>query len=433
MCAMFEQLPAFQSPVAILGWGLSGRAAAALLERAGVRTIAFDESGQRAHPVFNKQYARRFTQVIYSPGFPTNHRWLRIAKECGCQCIGELDLGSLYWRGATVAITGTNGKTTLTSFLAEALRASGFGAKAVGNIGVPFSSVAYQQSEEHPIAVCEVSSFQAESIRYFSPQAVLWTNFAGDHLDRHGDEKSYFAAKWKLVERLRRPRLVIGESVAECAAKYGFRLPAFTRVVTREEVRQDLPANSIFASGPQSENYAIARAYWKQEGLDMAVLKDVAKKFSGLPHRLRCVCELGDVSFWNDSKATNLAATHAALDSFSKPVLWIGGGQGKGESIKAHAQRLAKRVKAAFLIGETAPELTRLLGKEGIDAQRFTSMQDAVKAAYHRASAGDFVVFSPGFASFDMYDNYANRGEIFERCVLNLKSPDIDSKHTASA
>ncbi len=434
------QLPAAlaslaRRPVAVLGYGVSGQAATALLKQCGCGVEAYDEkSAPGVRGEFGAAEAKRHDLVVYSPGFRQDHPWLCAARAAGAECLGELDFASLFWHGKLVAVTGTNGKTTLTEFLATALRRQGLAAVPAGNIGHPLSRLDDLGSTEGRIAVCEVSSFQAEGLRHLRPHALLWTNFDEDHLDRYSNLREYFSAKWNLVERLAGPKLIIGESVAQAAAQFGCVLPSFAKIVRREGAQHFVPAGSVFATHPQSENYLVARAYWEMEGFPLKVLEETAQSFSTRRHRLAQVAEWEGVVYWNDSKGTNFHATLAALETFPQPVVWIGGGKSKGGDIEGFAGRAAGRVREAFLIGETAGALAAGLHHRGVAATVCESLREAVQRAHEagRHSAPAQVLFSPGFSSFDMFHDYAERGLAFEQAVLGLKAAPPGVIHEAS-
>jgi UDP-N-acetylmuramoylalanine--D-glutamate ligase len=412
-------------PVAVLGFGVSGQAAAGLLRQCGCAVEAYDEKpAPDVCGEFGPEQARRHDLVIYSPGFPQEHPWLIFARSAGCLCLGELDFASLYWKGTLVAVTGTNGKTTLTEFLATALRRQGLAAVPAGNIGHPLSRLDDLGKTEDRTAVCEVSSFQSEGLHYLRPHAVLWTNFDEDHLDRYAKLEEYFAAKWNLVTRLAQPRLIVGESVAQAAKQFGRKLPGYAVVVKRQGSERLIPGQSVFSTYPQQENYLVARAYWEQEGYPMSVLEETAQSFSTRRHRLTGVAEFEGVVYWNDSKGTNFHATLAALETFPAPVVWIGGGKSKGGDIEGFADRVAGRVREAYLIGETAGVLAAGLHARGVPAVVCETLREAVLRAHEaaRQSVPAQVLFSPGFSSFDMFHDYAERGLAFEQAVLGLKA-----------
>jgi len=406
-------------PVAIFGAGVSGQGVLALLAGLGAAGVVYDERAPGSEKFFTARHAGEHGLVVFSPGFAPDHRWLMTALARGCVCLGELDFASLFWRGELLAVTGTNGKTTLTEFLAHALNSAGRPARATGNVGYPFSRLVVEASDVK-VAVCEVSSFQAETLLHFRPTATLWTNFAEDHLERHADLNAYFAAKWRLVGRTPPAAVFAGTSVQDYAARTQRKLRRSACVATEGQGADPRLAGTIFAGYPQLENFLLAAAWWTFAGLPEDGLYAAAASFRVGPHRLARVAEKRGVTFWNDSKATNFHATEAALATFAAPVFWLGGGRAKGGDLASFSRRIAPRIREAFLIGETRPLLATFLQSCGVPAQSCTSLDEAVRAAFARAATGDHVVLSPGFASFDMFRGYDDRGRQFETIVENL-------------
>lgn len=408
-------------PVAIFGEGVSGRSVAETLASSGFASVIYDERGENR--LFGPAEAARHDLLVYSPGFAQAHPWLLAARRAGLHCLAEIDFGALLWTGPAVAITGTNGKTTLTEFLSFAFKRAGLDAIACGNVGLPLTSLHRTVSNGSFLAVVEVSSFQAEDLRHFTPEAVLWSNFDEDHLDRHGDLESYFRAKHKLVERMMPGGiLVMGESVVAAARTFGITLPDHAVVAARTDVTDTVPAGSVFDSWPQRENWALLVKYWTARGLPLRHLEEAARLFRIPAHRLRRVAENKGIEFWNDSKGTNFHAVKAALAQFSVPVRWIGGGKWKGGDLARFAQDIAPLIESAHLIGETGPELLRHFEALGKTATVYPSLQDAVVAAAKAAPAPSVILLSPGFSSFDQFRGYAERGVVFERAALALAS-----------
>jgi UDP-N-acetylmuramoylalanine--D-glutamate ligase len=412
-------------PVAVFGAAVSGEGAAALLSKLGARSVTYDRRGAD----FTPEAAAGHGLVIFSPGFMLHHPWLELARKSGCICLAEIDFASLFWRGRIVAVTGTNGKTTLTEFLAHALAGAGRRAVATGNIGVPFSRVVAEQDggSADVTAVCEVSSFQAEQLGHFSADALLWTNFAEDHLERHRSMEQYFAAKWELVLRARGGHFFAGSSVLRYAAQLGRTLPSGAHVPTEGLPPDPLLAGTPFAFYPQRENFALAAAWWASEGLEAASLLSAARSFRIGRHRLTNIGALDGVTYWNDSKATNFHAVEAALAGFPKPVVLIAGGRSKGGDVQGFARRIAPKVAHAVLIGETGAALGGAFEALGVAYSVCSTLEDAVRCGAAAAAAcgsGD-VILSPGFASFDMFRSYEDRGDRFEWAVADLHAARV--------
>jgi UDP-N-acetylmuramoylalanine--D-glutamate ligase len=420
--------PLLARPVAVLGGGVSGRGVCALLGKLGAEARVYDEKGtDGASTVFRGGVPGGPGLVVFSPGFASTHPWIASARAAGAVCLGELDFSSLFWRGRVIAVTGTNGKTTLTEFLTHALRGAGRDAEATGNVGFPFSQLVADRGGGAPdsFAVCEVSSFQAETFRHFRADAALWTNFAEDHLERHGSLEHYFFAKWRLFERTVGGQVFAGSSVQREAARFGQTLPEEACVPTEDQPGDVLLRGSVFAEYPQRENFLLAAAWWRAAGLRESALYTAAQTFPLAAHRLVRIREVGGVGYWDDSKATNFHAVEAALARFPLPVLLIAGGKAKGGDIAAFVRRIAPHVKHAFFIGETRSLLSTFSGAAGVPHTVCADLAEAVGRASSGAAPGDHVLLSPGFASFDQFRNYQDRGEQFARLVNNLGTSPV--------
>jgi UDP-N-acetylmuramoylalanine--D-glutamate ligase len=410
--------PLLRQPVAVFGGGVSGEGVLALLGSLGVPGVVYDAKARG----FTESDTPGHALIILSPGFASNHPWVQVAQSAGLALLGELDFASLFWRGWVLAVTGTNGKTTLTEFLTHALQGAGETARAAGNIGIPLSRLVVETNGGGPahIAVCEVSSFQAETLRHFRADATLWTNFSEDHLERHPGLEAYFNAKWNLVTRTVPDAFFVGPSVQRYARIFGRTLSARAVVATELAPVDARLTGTVFAAYPQRENFELAAAWWRAVGRDEAQLVAAARDFRLGRHRLVQVGDHDGVAFWNDSKATNFHAVEAALAGFSRPVLLIVGGKPKGGDLAGFIQRIAPRVKHACLIGETRSELATHCSAHGVPHTACATLADAVQGAVARAAHGDAIILSPGFASFDMFRNYEDRGDQFEQLVREL-------------
>lgn len=409
---------ALSRPVAVFGAGVSGEGVQVLLRSLGVDGVVYDRDGT----AFTAKQAARHGLVVFSPGFPPNHPWLVAACAAGVECIGEIDFASCFWRGRVIGVTGTNGKTSLTEFVTLALTRAGEMAHAVGNIGLPFSQLVAETAGggAGDIAVCEISSFQAETLQHLRADATLWTNFAEDHLERHPGLEAYFSAKFNLAVRTAEDGLHVGSSVCRAARAMNRSLPAMVCVNTEGLPADPALQGTAFAEYPQRENFALAAAWWRAEGRDPAALYAAAREYRPGRHRLARVGEHAGVVYWNDSKATNFHAVEAALGRFDRPVHWIAGGRGKGGDVTDFVRRIAPRLGHAWLLGETLPQLAAACTAHKVPCTPCASLDEAVRRAAVTARPGDHVVLSPGFASFDMFRNYQARGDRFEQLVEEL-------------
>ena len=410
--------------VAILGMGLSGQAAAELAWTRGDCAVTFDASATADHSDLTEADLTQVDRIILSPGLAEAHPWRQKALASGKPCLGEVGYAAEVWRGQIYGVTGTNGKTSLTRLLTDALRAAGVEAIACGNIGTAFASVA-SSADNSPdsVAVCELSSFQAELCEGLKLDALLWTNFAPDHLDRYGNAQDYFMAKWALTTCLRPGSPFIYE--AGIAAKMDQNgVEATGRMVQTDCIDPaGLPDDSPFLRPPQQANLALAQALWEQLGQDAAALQKAAAKFTLPEHRLQRIAVSEGVTYWNDSKATNFHAVQAALAAMPKgSVIWVGGGRSKGEDPARLVAHLKGRIAHACVYGECAAALGEALEDMEVPQLQAKNCGDAIQAAARlaREKTPAHLLFSPGFASFDAFTSYAERGKYFNSVVLGL-------------
>ncbi len=407
-----------KSKVAILGAGRSGLGAKALIEKLGGDAVLYDERNDSENAAFfDSSEAKTADLVVCSPGFSWNHEWIEQARSEGCRVVPEFDLGASLWKGPIVAVTGTNGKTTLTSFLNEAFSHVGIESYAVGNIGTPLCELLARDCNSEAIAICEISSFQAEAIELLEADHVLWTNFDEDHLDRHGSMQAYFRSKYKLIANSRGGSFFVDSSVREFGVRMGLELPESSVVATNLSVEALGLRGSAFETEPEFNTYLMARSLWLTLKLEESALVEAAHLFEKAPHRMQFMGEKRGVGFWNDSKATNFHAVIGGLKRFEKPVIWLGGGESKGGDIEDFANRIGSRIRRAFLVGKTRWILKEALERGGIEASVCDSLEEAVAKAFEVAETGDHIVLSPGFASFDMFENYVERGNAFRKAV----------------
>jgi len=367
--------------------------------------------------------------VVPSPGVPYAHPALVAARRHATPVWSEFELAA-RWAPMLplVAITGTNGKTTVTTMVAAMLEASGMRSAAVGNTDVPLVDVLDTGLD---VAVVEASSFRLEFTETFAPAVAVWLNFAPDHLDWHPTLEHYRAAKAKVWSRQGADQvaLVAGDDPVVAAAAVGLRshIEVFGlsagdwRVAGGELVGPIGPLLAVSelrrALPHDCTNALAASAAALAAGATLDAVRSVLRSFSGLPHRLALVGEHGGVQWYDDSKATVPAATAAAVAAFHDVVL-IAGGRNKGLDLGDLAADTS-RIRHVVAIGESAGAVeVAFAGRVPVTVAR--SMDDAVRAAAAAATEGDVVLLSPGCASFDWYDGYAERGDDFARAVSEL-------------
>jgi len=440
----------------VLGLGVSGAAAAGFLLQRGVqvtvredrRTTATEAAAERlagsgAAIEWGPDYPREsgMDLIVTSPGIPPAAPILKSVAGTGAEVIGEVEIGWRHFRGTTIAVTGTNGKSTTTQLIEAALQAGGLNALACGNIGVPISEVAGMEPQP-AIAILEISSFQLETIVHFSPAIAVYLNFSPDHLDRYPDLGAYRVAKDRIYlnlgpgqtaivrDGLRVPkgefdviRFASGDGATE--APYRFRDGVLFAdghpVLNQSETR---------LAGPhQAENQLAALAVARKMGVADADYGRAMRGYEPLEHRCEPVGEHGGVTFINDSKATNPDAMERALAGHAGNVHLIAGGKDKGFDYASCRESVSRHCRAVYLIGEAADALERAWGREA-DCCRCASLEEAVSRAFHAAQPGDVVLLSPGCSSFDQYTNYQERGNHFKDVVNRLIHQPQPEKQT---
>jgi UDP-N-acetylmuramoylalanine--D-glutamate ligase len=399
----------------VLGLARSGQAAALALARRDVPTVGVDraaevdtgrlaEAGVEIHLGTEEEGLLDGVELlIKSPGVPGESPLAASARARGIPIWSEVELGFRLLRNPLVGITGTNGKTTTSELLGAILRAAGRPVEVAGNVGRALTEVA-EQIEPGASVVCELSSFQLEDVDEFSCDVAVLLNLEPDHLDRHGTFEAYRDAKLRIFERARTkvvPR-GLGLDGIEFAAD------------------DPLPAEPRIPGAHNRENAAAATAAARAAGVGDDAIAAGLRSFTGVPHRLELVRELRGVRYVNDSKATNTAAARRGVAAFDAPLRLILGGSLKGEDFGPFARELPANVRSIYLIGEAADELEAALDAAGRAYTRVGELDRAVAHASADAEAGDVVLLSPATASYDQFDNFEQRGEVFRRLVEAL-------------
>lgn len=439
---------------AVLGLARSGRAAARLLLSRGVKIelldLKLDPAAQteidelvaggatlRIGP-HDPSWLDAYDLVVKSPGIPPRVPFLIEASRRGLVVIGEVELAWLAARGAVLAITGTNGKSTTTAWAGDMLARAGIAVQVGGNIGRPFADCVL--ADPTACFVIETSSFQIADSKSFRPRVAALLNFTPDHLDYHADLAEYREAKLSLFDRMGPDDVaVIGPddtlatevALRSAAAMTRFRLEdrgeegGFLRdgmLLLRRagEVSPLVPAGEVSLPGPHNLENGLAAAISSAIlGAPTEPIRESLRRFSGLPHRLERVATVRGRRFVNDSKATNTDSLSVALRSFAEPVVLIAGGRDKGQDFAPLRPLVEARVETLILIGEGAPRLEAAWGGK-VRSVRAGSLREAVETAFAAARSGQTVLLSPACASFDMFRNYEDRGARFREETLRL-------------
>jgi UDP-N-acetylmuramoylalanine--D-glutamate ligase len=437
----------------VYGLGISGKAAARLLRSRGIEVVGVDrrgvedlDLGELANDPGVELHLGREPEVlpsgidavVISPGVPPAQPLLKAARQAGLPVVAEIELASWYLNGPIIGITGSNGKSTTTALTGELLRASGFDVEVCGNIGLPLSACV--EGEAGRIFVTELSSFQLEGIDGLRPQAAALLNLADDHLDWHGGQKGYFAAKAAIFRNQTSDDAAVLN--ADDSRVVNLDTASHPRVFSRQapvvdgcyvegdivvEVAPGEAAKPLFSredlvlEGEHNLENAMAAALLSRAmGADGSAFPAALALFRGLPHRVEKVASRQGVKWVDDSKATNFAAAQRSLEGFpDHSVHIILGGRNKGGDATVLSDIAARKVKRVYLIGEAAGELGRLLAGS-VPCQMVGDLSGAVDAAAQRAVEGDVVLLSPACASFDQYQSFNERGDHFKRLVEAL-------------
>lgn len=385
--------------------------------------------------------------IIISPGVPGNHRLLEEARRSGIPVLGEVELAYQYSPCPLIAITGTKGKGTTCALLGEMLRHQGIPALVGGNIGKPLAECVMEAvgaTHELPLhyIVAEISSFQLETIHSFRPKIAALLNLTPDHLDRHASLEEYTEAKkgiFKFQEA--EDMAVINADDTLClelsrnisAQKFYFSMKASLTEgqgiywdKSRGLARHAPTGETIFAKenlqlrgNHNIENALAAALCARLAGAGALAIQKGLKNFQGLPHCLELVAEINGVKYINNSKATNVVAAIKSIEAFEEPIILIAGGKDKGGNFTPLAAAIKKKVKHVVLMGEDRNKIKQTLNNYQA-VEEAPSLEAAVIMAQGRAARGDVVLLSPACASFDMFRNSEERGEIFRRAVKKL-------------
>ncbi|MEX2503474.1 MAG: UDP-N-acetylmuramoyl-L-alanine--D-glutamate ligase [Egicoccus sp.] len=440
----------------VVGLGASGQTAVRALLDAGVEVVMVDDRAD--HPAAADLAATGIEValgvpplerldgvdlVVPSPGVPERAPVLQTAAQRDLPVWSEPELGARLHPRRLLAVTGTNGKTTVTELLAQMLQAGGLDAIACGNIGRPFTEAAASAAAD-AVLVAELSSFQLRFAHHLRPEVGVLLNLAADHLDWHPDLAAYGEAKARLWRAQQPGDWAVTNQADATTGDLGDRFAPADRAAfdgdtpvagvgvgvadghlvaaTPSFSGPLLPVADLALDAPHHRaNVAAAATAALLAGVDPQAVAAAARTFHPGAHRLELVAEFDGVRFVDDSKATNVHAAAAALRS-APSIVWVAGGLAKGVDLSALAGDLGA-VRAAVLIGTAASELAEVCASAGVRSEHAESIEAAVEAAARSARAGDTVLLAPACASFDQFSGYAERGERFAAAVRALRSP----------
>jgi len=448
-----QRPPLPEGPFLVVGLARSGVAAAEALRARGERVYGTDSGNPPAAARLAElgvevvldgdgtELLDRVSAVVKSPGVPASAPPIEGARERGIEVLGELELGWRMLPNRFVAVTGTNGKTTVAEWLGHVWREAGAEVVVAGNVGRPLASLA-GSTDPAATVVCECSSFQLEDSAAFAPEVAVLLNVSPDHLDRHETLEGYLEAKLRIfanqgpdaaavvdadepaVEGLELPgrALRVPYGIDACADAEERCAVSFSDGEISDARGPLIAASDVALAGEHNLRNAMAVAACAlSAGIERSAVARGLRSFGGVPHRLERVAEIGGVAFVNDSKATNAAAAAAALRTFEGGVRPILGGSVKGGNFRELAPAVAERAVGCYLIGEAEAQLAADLAGSGVPLFGCGDLASAFARAVADARAGETVLLAPACASFDAFRDYEERGERFRELVEGLR------------
>ena len=446
----------------ILGAGRSGIGAAKLLKKNGAKVFLSDNTAREKLMYFDEKTLNEFdipfelgghTDKIYeydifvkSPGIPMNSEVIKKALSLNKRVLSEIEIAYWFCECPIIAVTGTNGKTTTTVLTGEIFKKAGIDTKVCGNVGLAFSEVVEDVNKDS-IVVLETSSFQLESIESFRPAVSLFLTFTPDHIDWHGSMDNYMKAKLKVnINQTGQDAIVYNYDDEKInKQKYNFKSNPVAFSIeknlenegltsgcysvnndivffnkSKNERTMIMKADDIFIRGKHNlSNSLAAISAAKVFGVNNHAIKMTLKNFKGVEHRIEPVRELNGVKFFNDSKATNFDSLYVALESFEKNIILIMGGKKGDNKFELVKDFISKRVIKIFAIGQSSDAIYDYF-KSVVKVDKSKTLGEAVEKSFEFSQYGDVVLFSPGYKSFDMFDNFEQRGSEFKKAVNNL-------------
>lgn len=379
--------------------------------------------------------------VMKSPGIPDSVFLVKTLREKGIPVISEIEFASRYTDAKIIGITGSNGKTTTTMLTHHLLKDGGLNVGMAGNIGDSFAKMVAEN--DHDYYVLEISSFQLDGITDFRPDIAILTNITPDHLDRYDHKfENYIASKFRIAENQTEDDFLIYDAddpvivdwlkahpikskllpfSIERALEEGADLVNNNiRIQTKNEILV-MTTDTLTLEGKHNlKNTMAGMTAAKLVGIRKQGLLESIASFEGAPHRLEKVLKIHHVQYINDSKATNVNSVFYALDSIKTPIVWIVGGEDKGNDYKPLMRMVREKVKAIVCLGMDNEKIKDVFGNVVDLLVETYAMSEAVKVAYKIAERGDTVLLSPACASFDLFKNYEDRGDQFKEAIKNL-------------
>ena len=452
-----------EKKVLVFGSGISGESACRLLLREGAEVVLYDgndrldreeilakispEEGQNVEILLGELTGQQLeglldelSLVVMSPGVPTDLPIVEQMRAHGLPIWGEIELAYVFGRGDVLAITGTNGKTTTTALLGEIMKNYKDSVFVVGNIGNPYTSAAWETTEES-VVVAEISSFQLETIHTFHPKVSAILNITPDHLNRHHTMQAYIEAKERIAENQTAEDVCVlnyedeetrafGEKTGAQVLYFSSRSKLKKGVYLEDgniicDIDEKIPVcsvdelNILGTHNHENAMAAVAMAY--AYGTPMEIIRKTLKEFQGVAHRIEFVAEKNGVAYYNDSKGTNPDAAIRGIQAMNRPTVLIGGGYDKESSYDEWIQAFDGKVKKLVLLGATREKIAQTARRLGFnEIEMADTFEEAFAKCVECAQPGDAVLLSPACASWGMFKNYEERGDKFKELVNQL-------------
>ena len=445
--------------VLVFGTGISGIAAANLLEDQGACPVLFDgntqlkeadvreklPAGSKAEIMIGDLSEEKLSElalVVLSPGVPTDLPLVNQLRDKGLKIWGEIELAYEFSKGDVLAITGTNGKTTTTSLLGAIMQHAKESAFIVGNIGIPYTQIA-EETKENSVTVAEISSFQLETIEQFRPKVSAILNITPDHLNRHHTMEEYIRVKELITENQQKEDTCVLNYEDEILREFGKTLHCqvifFSSLRTLErgiylngemieyndgtKITEICSVKELNLPGRHNyENVCAAVAMALAYGISLEDIRYVLVRFKAVEHRIEYVTEVNGVVYYNDSKGTNPDAAIKGIQAMDRPTLLIGGGYDKDSAYEEWINAFDGKVRYLVLLGQTREKIAKAAKACGFeDIVMVDSLGEAVHFCAEHANPGDAVLLSPACASWGMFPNYEVRGKMFKELVYQLK------------
>lgn len=444
--------------VCVIGTGISGIAAAKLLTQEGASVILYEGNEKALKEQIEDKFTdlsnikivigeltsdliNSFDMVVLSPGVPIDLPIVESMKATGIKIWGEVELAYHCAKGRTIAITGTNGKTTTTALTGEIMKNFFKSVFVVGNIGTPYTSVVDKMVDD-TVTVAEISSFQLETIENFQPVSSAILNITPDHLNRHKTMENYIAVKESITKNQTTKNTCVLNYEDEILRSFGKTLNMNVLFFSSQNILKkgiyldnenivyndgkniDIICNTTelkLLGRHNHENVMAAVALAISVGVPIKMIRNTVMKFEGVEHRIEFVVEKDGVAYYNDSKGTNPDAAIKGIQAMNRPTILIGGGYDKKSEYEEWIQSFDGKVKHLVLIGQTKEQIAKAAKSCGFNHIIFAeTLKEAVEISAKKATKGDAVLLSPACASWGMFDNYEERGRMFKEYVHNL-------------